>query len=321
MNALFVTYSRIGDAVLSTGILGELIRNHPEVRVTVACGPIASPLFSAAPNLIKVIAMPKQKASLHWLDLWRQCAAVHWDILVDLRNSPVSRLLRARKKYIGGTADPSRHRVEHLGAIMDMFPPPSPRLWLNDCHRHVARKLLPENRPILALGPVANWIGKQWDGEKFAELAKRLTSLSGILQDAPVVVLGGPNERDQTEAVTQLIPSDQRVDLVGKIDLLTACAVLRQCALFVGNDSGLMHIAAASGIATLGLFGPSREEHYAPWGPCSAVVRTKLNYGELVGGPGYNHLTTGSLMGSLTVNDVEVAANKLWRQAMREQVA
>ena len=82
-----------------------------------------------------------------------------------------------------------------------------------------------------------------------------------------------------------------------------------------------MHIAAASGIATLGLFGPSREEHYAPWGPCSAVVRTKLNYGELVGGPGYDPLTTGSLMGSLTVDDVEVAANKLWRQATREQVA
>ena len=64
------------------------------------------------------------------------------------------------------------------------------------------------------------------------------------------------------------------IDLVGRIDLLTAAAALRRCALFIGNDTGLMHIAAAAGTPTLGLFGPSPIEQYAPWGSRTAVVRT-----------------------------------------------
>src|SRR3546814_14314158 len=63
---------------------------------------------------------------------------------------------------------------------------------------------------------------------------------------------------------------------------------LKRCALYVGNDSGLMHIAAASGIPTLGLFGPSRPENYAPWGERSAVARTAVAYDDLFP-PGYDH--------------------------------
>ncbi len=112
----------------------------------------------------------------------------------------------------------------------------------------------------------------------------------------------------------RLIPSERRIDLIGRVDLLTAYAVLRRCSLFVGNDSGLMHIAAAAGTPTLGLFGPSRERHYAPWGERTAVARTRLDYDDLVGGPGYDHRTTGSLMGTLSVDDVEEAAIRLWRR-------
>ena len=70
-------------------------------------------------------------------------------------------------------------------------------------------------------------------------------------------------------------------------------------------------MSAALGIPTLGLFGPSRPEHYAPWGPKCSYVRTKESYKELVGTPGYDHRTTGSLMGSLTIDAVEFAASKL----------
>ncbi len=63
------------------------------------------------------------------------------------------------------------------------------------------------------------------------------------------------------------------IDLVGKVDLLTAYACLKRARLFVGNDSGLMHLAAAAGAPTLGLFGPSDERLYAPWGPRARVLR------------------------------------------------
>ena len=62
-----------------------------------------------------------------------------------------------------------------------------------------------------------------------------------------------------------------------------------------------MHIAAAVGAPTLGLFGPSREAHYAPWGPRAAAVRTAASYDELVGAPGYDHRTADTLMDTLTV--------------------
>jgi ADP-heptose:LPS heptosyltransferase len=83
--------------------------------------------------------------------------------------------------------------------------------------------------------------------------------------------------------------------------------------MFIGNDTGLMHIAAAAGTPTLGLFGPSPIEKYAPWGQRTAVVRT-AEAPETMFGPGFNHLTTGTLMDSLTVEAAENAARRLWRQ-------
>ena len=100
---------------------------------------------------------------------------------------------------------------------------------------------------------------------------------------------------------------------------------MRRCALYVGNDSGLMHMAAASGIPTLGLFGPSKPERYAPWGSKTAHVRTARSYDELVGGRGYDRRTTGTLMESLSVDAVEAAARKLWErtgvQAKQQRVS
>ena len=86
---------------------------------------------------------------------------------------------------------------------------------------------------------------------------------------------------------------------------------MKKAAIYIGNDSGLMHMAAAIGTPTLGLFGPSRTEHYAPWGDHTAFIRTPEAYEELVGGPGYNHRTTGSLMGGLEVENVARAAKRL----------
>ncbi len=65
MRILFITATRIGDAVLSTGLLDHLIGENPEARVTVACGPMAAPLFEAVPNLERILVLEKQAFSLH----------------------------------------------------------------------------------------------------------------------------------------------------------------------------------------------------------------------------------------------------------------
>jgi ADP-heptose:LPS heptosyltransferase len=124
-------------------------------------------------------------------------------------------------------------------------------------------------------------------------------------------VLAAAHERVQAEPLLAAIPERRRIDLVGKLDLLTAAAALRRCALFIGNDTGLMHIAAAAGTPTLGLFGPSPIAQYAPWGCRTAVVRT-ADPPETMFPPGFDHRTTDTLMDSLSVDAVEAAARRLW---------
>ena len=96
-----------------------------------------------------------------------------------------------------------------------------------------------------------------------------------------MVVIADIHDRDQIRPLLQSIPSGKLVEIIGR-DLLTVAACLKQCQLFVGNDSGLMHVAAAMGTPTLGLFGPGFENIYGPWGPHCAVVRTPESSTELL---------------------------------------
>jgi ADP-heptose:LPS heptosyltransferase len=207
------------------------------------------------------------------------------------------------------------HRVELLAATIGLSgPPPAPVCWIGARDDAAAADLVPQGGPVLAIAAAANWPGKQWRAANFADLVARLTDPAGILPGARVAVLAAAGERDQIEPLLAAVPPERLLNLVGRTGLPVAAAVLRRCAFFVGNDSGLMHMAAAAGIPTLGLFGPSHATHYAPWGPRAAWVRTAKNYDELVGGPGYDHRTTGTLMDSLSVDRVAAAARELWRR-------
>ncbi|RED52255.1 glycosyltransferase family 9 protein [Aestuariispira insulae] len=309
MRILFISSNRIGDAVLSTGLLSHLQGRHPDARFTIACGPVSAPLFGGLPGLEKIIIMRKRRYSRHWFDLWRQTVMTRWDLVVDLRRSAISYLLPAGRRAIQPKDHGPLHRVELLASTLGLKEtPPAPVLWFNRPHLELAEKLMPADKPVLAVGPTANWAGKIWPAEKFADLITRLTGDDGPLSGAHVAVFGAPNERLQANPVLRAIPKDRRIDLVGKIDLLTAAACMEKAALYVGNDSGLMHMAAAVGVPTLGLFGPSRTEHYAPWGPHCAFVRTPEAYEELVGGPGYDHRNAETMMTSLSVETVADAA-------------
>ncbi len=72
MRILFITATRLGDAVLSTGLLDHLLRTHPEARFTVACGPVAEGVFARMPNRDRTLVVEKRRFDLHWLALWRR---------------------------------------------------------------------------------------------------------------------------------------------------------------------------------------------------------------------------------------------------------
>ena len=313
MKILFITSNRIGDAVLSTGLLNHLVQQNPQAQVTLACGPDAAPLFSQTPNVVQIIAFAKAKRRGHWYRLWKQVVGIRWDLVVDLRASAIAWTLRAKRRKIyrpGGTG----HRVQHLSDFLGLDPPASPVMWFGPSEVTAAKKAIPLGGLVLGVGPTANWGGKQWPGSKFSKLIQALTAPGAIFAEARVAVFGAESERDAALAVLDRIPRERRIDLVGRVDILTSAACVQVCDMYIGNDSGLMHLAAAVGTPALGLFGPSRETMYGPWGDHCASVRTMETFEGLAALPGFNASRTKSMMDSLAVDVVEEAAIALWHR-------
>lgn len=266
MKILFITSTNLGDGVLSTGILDHFIRTCPSAEVTVACGPLLAGLFAAAPNVRRVISLRKEPYAGHWRKLLRQTLWQKWDIVVDLRNTPFSRLYLARQKFIWSNPVNDLHKVAQMGRLIGQTPPPAPRLWPDAAAEQKAQELIPDGAPVFAIAPAAKWPGKMWAPDRFADLARRITAADGPLPQGRIAVFAAPGEEGIAHKVLDALPADRRIDIIAKTSPLEAAAALSRCALYVGNDSGLTHTAAAMGVPTLALFGSGFPVLYRPWG-------------------------------------------------------
>ncbi len=314
MRILFITSNRIGDAVLSNGVLQSMLEQYPGAKVTVACGGVSASLYEAVPGLEEIIPIHKQKHHAHWLKLWARCFTWRWDAVIDMRGTGISYFLMTGRRLIASSKDNKAHRVVELSRMLDSVEPPSPVIWTDAQHEKKAAELIPDGSKVLAVGPAANWSGKQWPVERFVDLIERLTSEKGILPEARLVVLAAPHERAQIQSVLSCLPKSHVIDLIGH-DLVTAGACLQRCDLFIGNDSGLMHLAAAAGVKTLGLFGPSPEWRYHPWGADCACIRTPESFAEITEHPEYDHRHgVESYMKTLDVETVATAAQELYNR-------
>jgi ADP-heptose:LPS heptosyltransferase len=272
---LFITATNIGDAVLSSGLVKRLADEIPNARFTVVAGPAAAPLFACVPNLDEVIVFTKTKGGGHWIDLWRKVRRRRWGLVVDMRGSLISQLVATRRRAVHRkTAGEPIHKVMEAARILKIEDEPAaPHIFLSSEVEAYAAELTAGEGPILAMAPAANWVGKTWPLERFSQVAIRLLGADGPMRGGRLMVLGGPSERKITEGLKDCVPRDRFLDLAGKVDLVTAFACLKRARLFIGNDSGTMHLAAAAGTPTLGLFGPSDERRYAPWGATARALR------------------------------------------------
>jgi heptosyltransferase III len=268
MRILFVTSNRLGDAVLSTGLLDHLMRIRPDARITVVCGPVAEGVFARMPNRERTIVLRKQKWGLHWLPLWARTVTYVWDLVVDIRGSALSWLVPTRRRAVFARADGPK--IAQLGAVLGLSPAPLPVVWIAQSDHDRAAALLSTDRPIVVLAPTANWQPKVWPAERFAEAFQRLSA--SVLPNALPVVLGGPGPAERMMAAPLLAALPQARDLLGILSLPEAAAVLRRASLFIGNDSGLMHLSAAAGTPTIGLFGPTDALTYGPAGRLATAV-------------------------------------------------
>jgi len=273
---LFITATRIGDAVLSSGLIRRLHDEIPQARFTIVAGPVAAPLFAEVPNLDEVIVFAKAKDGRHWFDLWRKVRKRRWGLVVDMRGSTIARFLSAKRRaiYHRGLGPPVHKVLDAARVLRIEDEPAAPYIFTSPSIEAYAEELTAGKGPILALAPAANWAGKTWPLERFSQVAIRLLRNPGApLENGRLMVLGGRGEANLGRDLKEIVGRGQLIDLAGKVDLLTAYACLKRARLFIGNDSGTMHLAAAAGAPTLGLFGPSDETQYAPWGPRARTVR------------------------------------------------
>jgi len=268
MRILFVTANRLGDAILSTGLLDHLIRTHPDARITVVCGPVAMGVFSRMPNLERTIVLEKRPFGRHWLPLWAETVTTRWDLVVDIRGSALSWLVptcrRAVKRPSVG------HKTVQLAAMLGIAQPPLPVAWTSQQDRDRASALLPSDRPVIALAPTANWAPKAWPADRFATLFRALRD--STIRHAIPMVIAGPGDAERAMAAPLLEALPDAIDLVGRLSLPETAACLARATVFIGNDSGLMHLSASTGAPTLGLFGPTDASQYAPAGHHAAPL-------------------------------------------------
>jgi len=169
--------------------------------------------------------------------------------------------------------DFSGHLLELWGEVLGVAEMPpreplaweAPRPWRAAAEAYLAGEWIGRSRRTVLLAPGAGAEGKCWPIERFAELAECLRA------EADVVFVVGPAEVDRWPA--------EKIDrLAGRFPTLCApplrllAGLLAVCDGFVGNDSGVGHLAAALGAPTVTLFGPTRPEHFRPIGPVVKVL-------------------------------------------------
>ncbi len=153
--------------------------------------------------------------------------------------------------------------------------------WLSE-HKHAGS--------LIALHPGAGSAAKRWAVDRFETLAH------AILEDdrASVVLIEGPSEAGIAAGIARTLPLPRAVQAIG-LPLPTLAAVLSRCVAFVGNDSGVSHLASALGVPSVVIFGPTDPGHWAPLGDHVRVVCRKSACAACQGPGGLEHTCLDSI--------------------------
>jgi ADP-heptose:LPS heptosyltransferase len=164
-------------------------------------------------------------------------------------------------------------RKEGLAVSLDppeITPSPADRTFAQD----FLGKLLPQGKrsPVLvALHPGSGSLRKCWAIDSFAHIARWVSEVFG----ATVLLISGPADRQVTKSLVPLI-TDCNPVLIEQFSLTHVAAILERCTLYLGNDSGITHMAAAIGIPTIALFGPTDSRVWAPRNKNVAVLQSSF---------------------------------------------
>jgi len=303
MQILFIANGSIGDCIMSTGLLKHLMDMHPEAQFTIVAGPAAAPLYEAFPKLKRLIIIRKKRWNLHWPILIAQVLFQKWDLVVDLRSSLISYVLWTKRRKVFRKSKLSQSKVEQLSALLGQAFLPT-ELWISQASLEKARTLLPWDKYVV-LAPKSNSAYKDWPIERFTKLAQNLLQKPAFCS-SKIVILALANQKEALLPLVNALPASTLVDLSGLTDIPIACAILSRAQLFIGNDSGLLHMAGALKAPLVGLYGPNNDKEYAPRGRLVRIAKVReFEHGE-------KEMRGSTIINQLTVGQVEAIVDDLF---------
>jgi heptosyltransferase-2 len=302
---LVLRYRFIGDTILTIPFLRNLRRAEPSAYIAWVVAPGSAEVIRGIPYVDELIywdpvTIHADSRGTHrtWKEKWGFITALrarHFDKVYVLKrslSSAIMALFTGAPERIGFATEgrglllskwvpycQDRHEVENFLAVLqadgievtDTFL----ECWTTPEEDAAADGLLadagvPAGERLVAIHPFAANPRRGWCLEDFANLAARIRD-----KGFTPLLLGAPGDRSRIDAARTLFGAAV-VDLVGKCSLRVTIALLKRCSLFVGNDSGIMHLAAAAGIPLVALFGPQSPVKFGPWSQRSAVIYKKF---------------------------------------------
>jgi heptosyltransferase-2 len=293
----------IGDAVMTTPAVRAIRRNYPDAHIAMVVKPWVAPVFAHSPHVDEIIEYAVTDRHKGWLGpirLAKDLRRFTFDAAFLLQNAIEAALIAFMAgipQRIGFDTDarrllltlavpctPAIKSIHQTGYYLKMLEgagltagSQTLELCLGHDDRRQAEKILAAHglgpdRRIIGLNPSATFgPAKQWFPQRYAALGDRLNQTV----DAAIVIFGGPSDRDLGQQIirTMRVPA---IDLSGRTRLGEAMALIDRCDVFVTNDSGLMHVAAALDTPLVAIFGSTNSTTTSPFSATSRIVRVPI---------------------------------------------
>jgi len=262
---LYIAEAEAEAAVLSSGVLAYLVEAMPQATFTVVGSPATSPLFADTPRLDRLLTLDRD-SRFEWIALWNQVRDTKWGLVVDMRGSTLSAKLRRQKRAVRSKDNPELHAVEQAAEVLKLDEAPAPKLFFGAEAQAIADAIVqPDGRPILAVGPGADWIGKRWPADRYSRVVAALLADDGPLAGGRLLIVGEEADRDLAHTIRLAVARNRVIETQGKLTRLQTGAALSRASLYIGADSIWTQLAVAAGVPSVAVFGPSDDHHVGPW--------------------------------------------------------
>ncbi len=267
-------HDEIGDVVLSLHVFELLKRSYPQANITAFCKSYTRDILMASPHIDRVVTAEREFAPRY--DLIVELRGTLQSAIYALTHPPLYRVDRGTVR-LRNRREGHRHEIEVNRQIVepvlrDVDTTALPVIPVAEQHSRWAEKYIAAHAlgNFAMLHPAARKPLKRWPAEYYAVLAERLYREKGW----NVVLVGMDEDMDTLLHIADAasVPLHLLVDE----PLLHFAALAARTQLFVGNDSGPMHIAAAAGASVVGLFGPGSPELFSPLGRRATYIHHKL---------------------------------------------